>query len=572
MTKIKAVNRTLLAILTAGILSLPLTLLSPSEAETAYWHNLSKSRLMVLAIQVLVILFVSLLLLIGSRKKYSTPLLSRLAQLLNNSANYTLIRNILFGISLFLTFAFIYFSVFVPQALSAFSGWLVFSTWMIFALFVKQVAAPADFRPVRFAELFPSWKGLTKNQKITALVLLGIGLIYFCLFIPLNLRDSESLKALSTDEIVMYPVVVKMLSAQPNLHMALYRFFVYGDYIYGFPFYGFSALLLLPVKLIFGSTFGDQIQLNMLLMRQLANVLPGILASFLFVWLATKFKKFWPSLILFLLLLTLPEMFRLNYTAWHPDEINLFFVALTLFYLDRDQLRFGPNFFIAAIACGFSVATRLFGVFFFLAIAWLLFEGLRRKVLTPKKAVILGLLFIGVMAGSTLVSNPYSFCPGELGVAKNMFAHRQSVLAEGISGPDPEGIYRTGIQAWWPFMTRNFGSGVTLGFLALSALIGVVGTQRKDFHRILFAWLVVIGTYMIGFVVVKSPWYLLPFLVPLYCAALAIPESLSVLPEKSKLQPSQSRLIRSGSWLLAGGIGIFQLILNFQNILNLLIR
>ncbi len=565
MNNSKNITTTLLAIFITGVLTLPFTILSPSEGESVYWMGLSKGRLMIFAFHLAAVLVMAGLVLVGARRQYNTPFFQRLERILAGPKNYPFLRYSLFGLAIFLSFAFVNFSILIPQALSAISGWAAISTWLLYALFIKLTQAPADFVPVKFSSPFPSWKNLSTTQKRTTLVLLALGLLYFCLFIPLNLKSSGSRNELNLDEMLMLPHVEKMLSPQPDLQTALYRFLVYGDYIYGFLFYGFSALLLLPVKLIIGPDYADQLQLIMLLLRQFANVLPAVISCFIITWLATHFKKFWASLILFVILLTLPGVVYINNTFWHPDAINLLFIMLTLFYLDRDQFKFGPDFYFAAITCGASIATRLFGIFFFLAIGVLLAAGVIKKVLSFRKAILTGFLFIIVMAGSILVSNPYTFSPGELNAAKATFEHRQSVLANGINEPDPEHIYRTGLDAWWPFFTRNYGSGVTLVFLAASAVVGAIGTKRKAFYGALLAWLLVIGTYLIGFVLVKSPWYILPFLCPLYCAAMAIPENLPRVCEK--LGPSRARLANIGMWVLMGTLGIVQIAQNLRSLM-----
>ena len=326
--------------------------------------------------------------------------------------------------------------------------------------------------------------------------------------------------------------------------------------------------MLLPSKLIFKEAFADQLQLNLLILRQFANVLPAAISVFLCTWLATRFKKFWPSLAVFLVLMTVREMFHISETFWHPDAINLLFVVLTFYYLDRDQLKFGPNFYFAAITCGLSTATRLFGAFFFLAIAWLLVWGWIKKVLNFRKVLLAGSLFILLMVGTILVANPYTFSPGELGAAQNTFARRQAVMANGINEPDPENIYRTGLDAWWPFMTRSFGSSATLITLGISVVIGALGKKHANFYRILLAWLLAIGTYLIGFVLVKSSWYMLPFLVPLYCAAMALPENIEVWVENRNMKPASGKILKYGSYALIMGVLAYQLFSNIQIIIQ----
>lgn len=563
----KKITKSFITILVAGLMTLPLTLVSPSEGESAYWMGVSKGRLVIFAVHLLTVLATALVLVINAKYEYRLTFFQKLGKFFNNPNNYPTLRYVLFGVAVFLSFAFINFSILIPQALSAISGWLAFTAWILYSLFIKFVQVPVDFVPLKFSSPFPAWKNLSNTQKRTTLALLSLGLLYFCLFIPLNLDHSGSRSELNLDEMLMLPHVEKMLSAQPNLHMALYRFLVYGDYIYGFPFYGFSALLLLPIKLLFGQGYVDHLQLNMLLLRQFTNVLPAVLSCFIISWLATHFKKFWASLIIFIILLTLPGMTGINNAFWHPDAINLLFIALTLFYLDRDQFKFSPDFYFAAITCGASIATRLFGVFFFLAIGGLLAVGVVKKVLTHRKALITGLLFIVLMVGAILISNPYTFSPGEMNAAKATFEHRQSVLANGIDEPDPEHIYRTGLDAWWPFFTRDYGNGVTLVFLSISVMVGALGKKHKYYYGALLAWLMVIGTYLIGFVLVKSPWYILPFLIPLYSGAMAISDNLENVLEKLRLNPTSALITKIVLFIFMSVLGLIQFA---QNLLTLI--
>lgn len=566
MKKIPAaitVRNHLLAILLAGLLTTPLTLISPSEADSAFWLGLSKMRLAVVAFQITGLLLVTVVLCSGWRSGFSSSFFKRLGKFFSNPDRHAVLRHTLLGLAVFSSIAFINFSILIPQALAAVSAWLALSLWTCYHLFIRLVSALANFSPLRLFSFLPAWKGLTRTQKRTTWVLLGLGLLYFVLFIPLNLRNSGSMQQLNLDESIMYPIVIKMLTAGEGLRASLYRFLVYGDYIYGFPFYGWSAFVLLPVKWLGGEGFAERLQLNMLLVRQLANVLPAVLSCFLFTWLATRFKNLWTSLGLNLILLTLPGMIGLNYTFWHPDGVNLFFVALTLYYLDRDRLRFGANFYFAALACGASIATRLFGAFFFLAIAVLLLMGWQKKTLTLRRGLLAGFFFILVMAAGIFISNPYMFAPGEIGAALNTLARRQAVLAQGVAGPDPEGIYRTGLDAWWPFMAPTFGTSLTLVFLAVSTLAGLFNRERRHFTWALFAWLLVIGTYMIATVKVKSPWYLLPFLIPLYCSTFNLPD---LLRQKLALSSTggQKKVWRIAVWILVAGLGAAQLVQNIH--------
>lgn len=554
-----------LILLVSGLISLFLAFLQPSEAASAVWMGFSRQRILLIGAHFLLFLIVMLTCWVVLIKGSGSRAVQKLERFIQRSENYQVIRNILFGVALFLTFAFFYVTVFIPQALSPVTGWLTFIGWMIYGAFTRSVKAPEIDRNAPRESVKLSWKSLTKRQKQIALVLLAIGVIYFCGFIPVNLKGAETphdFLVYGGDEYVMYPVVLKMLSHQENLRFVFYRFFNYGDYIYGFPFYGLSALLLLPSKLIFQANFADQTQLNLLILRQLVSVLPAILSAFIFTYLATRFKNWWMSIGMFLVMLSLPGMVYYNTRFWHPDSLNLLFIALTFLTLDRDEFRFGRNYFLAAIWCGLSVATRLFGLFFFLAIAGLLAAAILKKVITLKTAIVKGGLFILLMAGTILVSSPYLFNPGEYASLQRLAEKKQVDLSQGYAEADPEGVYRTGFSAWWPHMTKWYGNGVTLGFLAVSIILGVFRGQRKNSQWVLLAWLIVTGGYLIFFVKVKSFQYMLPFLIPPYIAAWNLSGIIYNQTEPGKLSITTG--VKIAAYTGTAVLFVVQLVQNIQ--------
>jgi hypothetical protein len=98
----------------------------------------------------------------------------------------------------------------------------------------------------------------------------------------LGAKDQAMLQKTSTDEPVIYPFVVRILQDPSSFKDLFTRWVIYGDYHYGWLFYLGSALVLLPVKALFGMGFQNHLQLNILLMRQFVSVLPMVLAI---VWL-----------------------------------------------------------------------------------------------------------------------------------------------------------------------------------------------------------------------------------------------------------------------------------------------
>ncbi|MBA3075772.1 MAG: hypothetical protein FP831_19425, partial [Anaerolineae bacterium] len=132
----KKITQTLVAILITGMLSLPLTLVSPSQVESVFWMGISKARLVVFAVHLLAVVSVAIVMVIGIKREYKTPFFQRFSKFLKHPTNYPTLRYVLFGGSVFLSFAFVNFSILIPQALSAISGWMAFSAWMLYALFI----------------------------------------------------------------------------------------------------------------------------------------------------------------------------------------------------------------------------------------------------------------------------------------------------------------------------------------------------------------------------------------------------------------------------------------------------
>ena len=220
---------------------------------------------------------------------------------------------------------------------------------------------------------------MTSTQKKTFRILLIIGAVYFAAFIAPNLtgaRQPEMLSVFEIDEYAQYEHAIRMLTPGDTLYQTARNFLIYLHYFYGYPFYFFSALALLPLKLILGANWTAQTPLIVMTLRQMINVLPLIASAMLLVHMQTKFKSLWKSVALFLLLLILPGTV-VNDLWWHPDGLATLVVVLTLFFLDRDELRFGRNFWLAALSCGVGAGVKYMGAFFVLAIP--VYHGLRYR-------------------------------------------------------------------------------------------------------------------------------------------------------------------------------------------------
>ena len=409
----------------------------------------------------------------------------------------------------------------------AWAGLAGLQAWLALVLSYRSVYRQKDF--TRRYRLLPYWNDLAQAQKKVLLVLLALGMVYFALFIPLNLTGAEDEHTFSIgggDEYVIYPVVTTMYQPGVTFSASLYHIFIYEDYHYGYPFYALSALVLLPVRLVVGDQFVHLTQVNLLLLRQFVSVLPTILAALVLVYLATRFRKPLAAVGLFVLILTIPGVIRDNHNFWHPDALNLLFIVLTLYFLDRDRLRFGRNFFLAAVACGLSAATRLYGFFFFLAIAAYLLAGLIKHSISGWQALGKAGLFAGLMVITILFADPFLFSASARTNLVRIMNDKQGEMKYGYNEPDPQQIYRTGWDAWLPFFEEGYATNFFSIFLLVSAIVGIFMGGQRIFNGMLLAWVVVLAGYLVYFVAVKSSQYMLPLFVPFYAAAFSIPTAL----------------------------------------------
>lgn len=355
---------------------------------------------------------------------------------------------------------------------------------------------------------------MTKVQKKTFSILGLIGLLYFCLFIVPNLtgaKDAVMLSVFQQDEFAEYPFVLRMLTSDLTVYQTLRYFIIYLFYYYGYPFFFFSALAILPIKWIIGPEWVLQTQWIVLVLRQMINVLPAILATGLLVYLQTQFKSLWKSVVLFLFLLIFPPLV-FNSLWWHPDGLLLLFSVLTLFFLTRDQFKFGKNFFLAAIFTGLTIGAKLLGVLFFLSIAVYLAWGLWQRKVSLKKAILSGLAFIGIMFLTIVISNPVLLLPIERGEVFAAYASGFSQLSQGFYEQS------TGWIKWADFLPefwKAYGQWYFLVFVLGLSFLSVIKNKNRLFSVMLLCWFAANAIYLTFFTSVMKNYYMLPSILPL---------------------------------------------------------
>src|SRR5262245_17250733 len=250
--------------------------------------------------------------------------------------------------------------------------------------------------------------------------LLGVAAVYFLVCIPLNLtgtKDPHMLLAINIDEYTSYPVVQRMISGGETIKEAVTNFFFYDYQYYGYFFFFVYGLAVLPVKALLAYGLIDDVNAAtayMFVLRQL-NVVFIEAAILILVYLWTGFRSLVRSLFLFLLLAAIPPLFNLN-LVFHPDHLTLLLVVLTLYALNRDGLRFGKWYYLAAVFCGAATGTKYAGLYFFLTVLVYLLLGLYHRQTDVVGFVKHGFGFLVTKVAAVIATNPLLLRPDQFKV------------------------------------------------------------------------------------------------------------------------------------------------------------
>ncbi len=344
------------------------------------------------------------------------------------------------------------------------------------------------------------------------------------------------LSIFEVDEYAQYPHILRMLTPGDTLYQSLRNFLLYLHYYYGYPFYFLSAVSILPIKWISGSDWALQTPLIVLVLRQMLSVLPALLAVGVLTYCQTGFRSLWRSLLLFLFLLIIPGMVS-NNLWWHPDALALLFVALTFFFLQRDDMRFGRNFLLAAAACGLAVSAKHQGLFFYLAVPVYIIWGAVGRRLIWWKVPLMGLIFMAVMAGAVLLTNPLLLLPQERAEILATQVNNLQTLASGFVFKNAQPYF-----AWnrYPDDFRIHYGELAFILLALVALVlGMRNPRTRVLNVMILLWTIPL-IYSINFAATRRTHYFLPVILPLFSSLH------SLFPERWRLDnPLENGLIRS---------------------------
>jgi hypothetical protein len=369
---------------------------------------------------------------------------------------------------------------------------------------------------------------MDRTQKRILWILIAIGAVYFIAFIFPNSTGAKNVSMISIfspDEHIQYPTPLFMLSGD-NIKLALRNFFLYGDYSYGFPFYGGSALVLLPLKLT-KNLNSQNVQLALLLLRQLISVLPMILAILLMVYTQTKFRSYLTSIITFVFLLLITAVVE-NDLWWHADSLSVLFVVLVFFFLDRDDLRFGINFWLAAAACGLATATKVLGLFFFIAIPVYLLIGVQQKKIAWKRAWPFAIGFVALLAFTIMAGDPFLLIQSQREQMLRLIGHISNTMTNGYT------LYYIKGAFTWLATLQNIAWIPFLIFILIVLLLGIWKSSKPVLHILILCWVIPFSIYILYVLSAQLPHYFLPIMIPLFsCVAAAFEfKPASWIPEK----------------------------------------
>lgn len=351
------------------------------------------------------------------------------------------------------------------------------------------------------------------RQKIIIALLLMLSLALLVAFWRPNQAASQDLAmvlAFEADEAVPFPYVRDMLQPRDTLKHTVANFFAYDYYFYGFPHFAYSALALLPLQL---TQQIDSTPLAMGVLRTVVSTLPMLAAIAVLVYLQTGFRDA-RALVLFALLAAVPAVVQNNFW-WHPDSLAILLVTLTLFFLVRDDLRLGGNFYLAALACGVCAQTKLIGVYFFLAIALYLCWSWRGGL--PLRRVLLAALgFLAVMVLAFFASNPILIYPGARAQYWQTLQAQSRLLADGY-----EVFYAPSLAHNLEILRQYYGGWLLLAATLATSLWAAWRGPRPLLHRLILAWVLPLSIFVFGFSFLKYQYWL-PAALPLFSSLVIV--------------------------------------------------
>src|SRR5262249_55094079 len=281
-------------------------------------------------------------------------------------------------------------------------------------------------------------------------------------------------------------------------------------------------------------------------------------AILILVYLWTGFRSLVRSLFLFLLLAAIPPLFNLN-LVFHPDHLTLLLIVLTLYALNRDGLRFGKWYYLAAVFCGAATGTKYAGLYFFLTVLVYLLLGLYHRQTDVVGFVKHGFGFLVTKVAAVIATNPLLLRPDQFKVYLQLARQNAEINAFGFDVPmerSPglwyEQALRENYGPWWFFALVFCVWGFSL----------VCDSKRRLFNILLMTWVLPLGVFLMYFVPPMRPTYPLLVLFPLF-SCLGSPAVWDVRGHFQALRKGESvvpvaGLVLFAATLVLGTIQIYE--------------
>jgi len=351
------------------------------------------------------------------------------------------------------------------------------------------------------------------------LVLISI-LVVIIFYFP-NAQASENLSMVQMfepDEEAPYPYLIRMISPSEGLKEALYKFVFYEYYYYGFPHFALSAISLLPLKWTNQLT---NTSLVFLTLRQVVSLVPILIGLLLLVYMQDGFRTY-RSPILYIFLLSIPAVVRNNFW-WHPDGLVVLISSLILFLLWKDNLRFSWHFFSAAVFTGVLAATKIVGVYYFLAVGLSLIGGVVLQKISLRKSIGMGLSYIGLMAISFIAANPFLLSKWGRIAYRYILNKETELLSDGYAI-----FYEKGISAAWTIAKDYYGWGIFILIAVGVTIWGIFKGPQKYLFALILAWFLPLTISLIYITHFKFQYWL-PVALPLIsCIVILLPDKLRI--------------------------------------------
>jgi len=216
---------------------------------------------------------------------------------------------------------------------------------------------------------------------------------------------------------------------------------------------------------------------------------------------------------LLILSLSIPAVVR-NNLWWHPDSMATLLTILVIYFLNRDGLKFGRDFYITAVLCGYLAGTKGIGFYFFLAIAVYLLLGLVWEKATFRKLFVMGLVFLLCMGAGYLLANPILVYRG---VRNDYFALMQRQSVELYSGYWV--LYPKGFLVSLPQLTEYFGYILFSALALITCVIGIMKDKNRLLNIIILTWVIPMAVFVFWISNFKFQYWI-PVALPLFATMM----------------------------------------------------